>query len=167
MALTKYKKTFTPPKEAVNLRDLIQGLIAGDFIEYLMAMRGTSIDLSIQPSAITAEKLKMYAYYQQVILSVAIDCFTDLGWEGIDEVSADELLKTQVAKEFVLNTKTGEQMIFLEPKRKMTKARLIKFINDCIVFLESLGHRVPEAGEYKTKLLTGVSGFESVKKKKI
>jgi hypothetical protein len=166
MALTKYKKTFTPPKEAVNLRDLISGLLAGDFIEYLMAMRGTAIDLSIQPSAITSEKLKMYAYYQKVILSVAIECFTDIGWEGVDEVSADEILKTQVAKEFIHNPLTGEEMMFVEPKAKMTKDRLIKYINDCILFLESLGWRVPESDEYKAKMLTGVSGFESVKKRK-
>lgn len=164
--LINYKKTFTPPKDAINLRDLVTELLDSDFVDYLRHMKGTSIDMSIEPSELSSEKMKMYAYYSKVILSVAMVAFTDMGWELIDKNKADEMLKDQCAAEPIFNPVTGEKRILRENKAKMPKDRLTKYITDCILFLEELGYRVPEAEEYKNKLITGMSGFNSVSKTK-
>jgi len=161
--ILSYKKVFSPRK-GENLRDVAWELIHNtDFLDYLKHMAGESLSLSIEPSVIKSEKEQMYAYYQKVILSVAIQFFTDQGWERMDKDIADELLKTYTAKDYVVNLKTGEKTIHLKPKRRMPKAELSNYINSVIVFLESNGYKVPESDSYKNKLITGLDGWEKTK----
>lgn len=161
--LITYRKVFSPRK-GENFRDIAYELVnSEDFIKYLKHMTDTPLAITIEPASVKSEKEQMYAYYQKVILSVAIDFFTDQGWERIDKDIADELLKTYTAKDYVINLKTGEKTQYLRPKRRMPKAELSQYINQCIIFLESNGYKVPESADYKITLATGISGWSTTK----
>lgn len=159
--LIKYRKEFTP-RPGENIWDILWELQDTDFLPYLKHMAGTKVVINIESAEITAEKMRMYAYYQKVVLSVAMVCFTDMGWEGIDKNRADEMLKDECAQEPIFN-KSGEKRLIREDKKHMTKDRLIKYINDCILFLEENGYRVPESEEYKNRMITGIAGFKTLK----
>lgn len=161
--LISYRKEFTP-KKGENLRDIAYDLIEGtDFINYLKHMQGEVIILSMEPASVKSEKEKMYAYYQKVVLSVAVLMFNDLGWEGIDKDSADEQLKKILAKDYVININTGEKIIKQKPKSRMPKQELRNYIHQCILLLEGEGYKVPEADEYKSELQTGLKGWKTMK----
>ena len=160
--LIKYRKEFTPTS-GHNIWDVLWELQDTDFLPYLRQMAGTRVVMNIESVEVKAEKERMYAYYQKVVLSVAMVFFTDMGWEMIDKNKADEMLKDQCAQEPVFNHKTGEKKLIREDKKYMSKDRLIKYINDCILFLEENGYKVPESEEYKNKLITGRDGFKTIK----
>lgn len=157
-----YTTKFTP-RQAINLRDILIDLYGNEtFLKYLTLMQGTELSIVIEPTVLKAEKEQMYAYYHKVVCSVAMTLFTDMGWESVDKYKADEILKTQCAKDFLINLKTGEQVPFLEPKSRMTKDRFRKYLTDCIHFIESHGYEVPDSVEYKVEQLTGLTGFKKV-----
>lgn len=161
--ITKYQKKFIP-REGYNLRDVAFELIDNtDFLKYLQYMKGKSITLSMEPTALKSEKDQMYAYYQKVILSVAIAFFLDQGWERVDKDNADDWLKKYTSQDFVINKVTGEKESFTKNKSRMTKDELRIYITQCIIFLEQNGYPVPESGEYKSELLTGMKGWKAVK----
>ncbi len=142
--------SFTP-KKGHNLRDKLGDLVHNqDFKDYLTEMADIELYIEIRPKAKLTEKQMMYNYYHKVILGVAIEAFTDLGWEDMDKMKADHILKAQCACGTMV--KEGEEHIFLEDKSRMTKARLRKFLTDCILFLDKdLGYRVPESEPWKNK----------------
>jgi hypothetical protein len=156
--------TFTP-RQGYNLRDIMFELISNkDFILYLKENADKRLVMELYEKASKSDKDLMYAYYYKVILKCAIDAFTNDGWEGVDKVKADHLLKTLFAKGLMRNKKTGEEEMYLEEKSKMPKARLLKFMTDCIIFLEvEKGISVPDADEYKSFIQTGMTGFKSIK----
>lgn len=163
--LTSYRKVFTPQK-GPNLRDNLSELLNSDFGKYIKHMEGTPVSLSIEPASLTSEKEQMYAYYQKVVLSIARDFFYDQGFEGMDKYKADELLKTHTAKDYMVNTKTGEKIPYLKPKKRMPKEELRRHIESCIHFLAEYGYEVPESFEYKVKSETGIGGFQELKSKR-
>jgi hypothetical protein len=139
------------------------GLISNpDFQKYLQKYEGEELELHLSPAVKTAEKERMYAFYHKVVLGVAMRVFTDDGWESVDKVKADYLLKAECAKAPLYNTKTGEVDVYLEDKASMTKERLYKYISDCITFLEvERGAKVPDSVSF---LSGDQSGFKSVRK---
>lgn len=142
--------TFTPRK-GYNLRDKLGDLVHNqDFKDYLSEMADIELYMEIKPKAKLSEKQMMYNYYHKVILGVAIAAFTDLGWEDMDKVKTDHVLKAQCACGTMVQN--GEEHVYLEDKSRMTKERLRKFLTDCILFIEKdLGYRVPESQPYKDK----------------
>lgn len=157
----KIQLTFTPG-EGYNLRDKLGDLVYNqDFIDYLSQQKNVELYVEIKPKAKLSEKQMMYNYYHKVVLGTAISALTDLGWENMDKVKADHVLKAQCASGTMVEN--GKEHIYLEDKSRMTKARLHKFITDCIHFLEvDLGYRVPESEPYKNKDKFGYA-FRSIK----
>lgn len=157
----KIQITFTPGK-GYNLRDKLGDLVHNqDFMDYLTEMAETEIYMEMKPKAKLSEKQMMYNYYHKVVLGTAIQAFTDLGWEDMDKVKADHVMKAQCACGTMV--RDGEEHVYLEDKSRMNKKRLHKFITDCINFLEKdLGYRVPESEPYKNKEAFGYA-FKSIK----
>lgn len=141
----------------------MQGLMTNpDFHNYLKKYEGEELEIHISPAVKTAEKERMYAFYHKVVLGVAMQVFSDDGWESVDKVKADYLLKAECAKAPLYNTITGEVDVYLEDKAAMTKERLYKYISDCITFLEvERGAKVPDSSSF---LNGDQSGFKSVRK---
>ena len=160
----KTNLTFTPGK-GLNLRDKLGDLVHNqDFMDYLTEMADTELYVEIKPKAKLSEKQMMYNYYHKVILGVAMEAFTNLGWEDMDKIKADHVLKAQCACGTMVQN--GEEHVYLEDKSRMPKKRLSKYLNDCILFLEKdLNCRVPESGPYKDKERFG-HAFQSVSKLK-
>ena len=101
----------------------------------------------------------MYAYYHKVILPVAMEVYSNDGWESVDKIKADYLLKAECAKEPLYNPKTDEESIYMLDKSSMNKDRLRKYIIDCVTFLEQeKGMRVPDSESYLFELSTGYRG---------
>ena len=162
MANISYKKTFTPRK-GYSIKEALAELNDTDFLKYLMQMEGKILSLSLEPKSVKSEKQRMYAYYQKVVLGIAVIFFTDMGWEAMDKNKADEMLKDQCACIPIYNSKTDQKKIVREEKSRMPKDRLRKYIVDCIFFLEENGYKVPESGEYINKQRTGMDGFKEIK----
>ncbi len=149
------------PKKGHNLSDKLGDLIHNqDFIDYLSENAEVELYVQIQHKAKLAEKEQMYAYYHKVILGSAISALTEAGYELMDKIKADYVLKSHCATSTMI--KNGEEVPYLEDKARMPKKRLYKYISDCIFFLESeLGARVPDAESYKNKEKYG-HAFKSV-----
>jgi len=129
------------------LRDLFNN---PDFRPFLWEHKGKEVVMTISPAAVLSEKEQMYAFYHKVVLSSAISAFTEAGWEAMDKVKADYMLKAECAKGIMYNKITGQEEAYLEDKSAMNKARLHKYISDCIHLLEAdFGVRVPSADEFR------------------
>lgn len=155
------------PKEAYSSKIMAEDLTDNkDFKTFIKNNVGKYITASFKLSQRIPEKERMYSYYHRVVLSVAMRAFTDDGWESVDKVKADYLLKAECGKEIMYNAKTQQEEIYLLDKSRMNKDRLRKFITDCIIFLEvEKGCSVPDSSSYLMELRSGISGFEDVNSK--
>jgi hypothetical protein len=159
--------TFTP-KEAHSSKILAEDLTdQKDFQAFLRANVGKSITVTLKLTEKIPEKQRMYDYYHKVILGVAIQVYTNDGWESVDKVKADYLLKAECGKGIMYNSKTQEEDIYLEDKSRMNKDRLRKYLTDCITFLQvEKGAVVPDSASYLMEIQTGISGFKSTNDKR-
>jgi hypothetical protein len=156
------------PKDSFSSKEMIEDLSnQKDFQEYVRHYVGTRLKVDISPTSILSEKERLYSYYHKVVLSVAMQAYSEDGWESMDKTKTDYFLKAECGKDIVYNAKTRKEEIYLLDKSKMNKDRLRKFVYDCIIFLETeKGVRVPDSESYKFELQSGISGFQSTKSKK-
>jgi len=159
--------TFTP-KESFNSKEMIEGLSSQKDVQiYMQGNIGNEITVEMKVSSRIPEKVRMYNFYHRVILGVAMKCFTNDGWESVDKVKADYLLKAECGKGIMYNHKTNEEEIYLLDKSRMNKDRLHKYITDCITFLEvEKKYKVPDSSSFLAEIRTGMKGFKSVNSKK-
>jgi hypothetical protein len=142
-------------------RRMAELMLSGHFQKYLEMHEGQKLILTLSPAVKTAEKERMYAFYHKVVLGSAIQAFTEAGWEAVDKVKADWMLKAECARGIMYNRITGGEEVYLEDKAAMTKERLHKYISDCIHVLESeFGVTVPGSDD----ILGEQPGFKSVRK---
>jgi len=150
------------PRKGYNLRDKLWELLQNDdFFKYLSENTGKELRMELRPAVKQGTKQAIFDYYHGPLLDVAVRAFSDAGYESMDKVKADYLLKCECAK--ALMYKDGEEVVYLEDKASMPKERLVKFVNDAIMFLEiELGvENIPDSSEYKKMLKTGHT-FKSV-----
>jgi hypothetical protein len=108
--------------------------------------------VNIQVEEEMGQKNLLYAYYQAAVIPAAIIGLTNAGWEAVDAVYADHVLKANSAKDFKVHVETGEMTPYLLDKSTMSKERLTKFVSDSILFIETtLGVLVPDSQEYLEK----------------
>jgi len=153
------------PRQGYNLRDKLGSLINDEeFVKYLTHMAETPLRMDLRPEVKANSKQALYDYYHGPFMSVAIQAYTDAGYELMDEVKCDYLLKAECAKG-TMTTPDGEEFYLLD-KSKMDKKRLVKFVNDCILHLEQNldvpADKIPDAEAYKSMLAHGVA-FKSLK----
>jgi hypothetical protein len=156
------------PKDAFSSKIMAEDLTdQKDFQTFMKMNIDKSITATFSLTEKLSEKQQMYDFYHKVILGVAIQAYTNDGWEAVDKVFADHLLKAECAREIKFNSKTNKEEIYLLDKSRMNRDRLHKFITDCITLLEvEKGYRVPDSSEYLMELATGISGFKSVNSRK-
>lgn len=124
-------------------------------VKFAHANLGHRVVITIKTEESYPEKERLYAYYFGPFLSVATDAFTNAGYEGMDKVSTDYKLSAMFLKGFI-KLPDGEREATILSKRKITKERLLKYVQDCIFFLESeLNTQAPDSMEYKTFKLSG------------
>lgn len=127
-----------------------------DLEKYCIEHDSEVLFVHIEPVAQLSEKAKMYAYYHRVILKCAVIGYTAAGYEGLDDVTTDYKMRAEFAKTFIKNPKGDWEPIIID-KRNMTKARLHKYLSDCILFIElTLQVMVPDSEEWKLKKETGI-----------
>lgn len=132
-----------------------------DLTGFLMEHPEEVLLVHIELEAQTSAKMRMYAYYYRVILPCAVIGYTTAGYEGIDNVHADYLLRAEFAKDYI--KKGNDYVPIVLDKRNMTKPRLHKYMSDCIFFIENqLQQRVPDSEEYKINKQHG-GNFQTVK----
>lgn len=126
-----------------------------DYERFLRENEGVELYGTYKQANKLSEKWKMYNYYYGIILQCAILAFTKAGYSGIDKVKADYLLRAEFAKDFILGP-NGKQTVIMLDKSGMTKARLLKLLQDCIHHLEEdYQQEVPDSTEWKMKKETG------------
>jgi hypothetical protein len=132
---------------------------------YALEHEGQEIIKQYKLAARVSEKMRMYSYYHAVVLHCAMMGFTYAGEPGMDKVKADYLLRAEFAKDFI-QRKDGTYTPIMIDKSKMSKARLLKFLQDCIFFIETeLKFKVPEGSEYRVSKRTG-HNFKKVSTRK-
>lgn len=134
-----------------------------DLEMYLLENEGISQIIQFSPEAKTSEKMKMYNFLFGPLMDIAVKAFTHMGYEGMDNVKARYKLQAEYAKADMIGPNGVES--YLLDLSGMDKARLLKFIQDIIFFLESHGFNTPDSSQYKMMKLTGKS-FSSTKYKK-
>lgn len=133
-----------------------------DVESYCIEQDGVELVVSMKPAAKTSEKMRMYAYLFGPLMDCAVIGYTNAGWPGMDKVKARYKLQAEFAKAEMINPE-GKIEIYLLDISKMSKARLLKFIQDIIFFLESELHQsAPDSSRYKMMQITG-RNFSSVK----
>jgi hypothetical protein len=162
-----YIFTFTP-KESFNSKEMMENLSSQKDVQTLMkGSIGEELTVEFKLSAKISKKAKMYNFYHRVILGVAMECFTNDGWESVDKVKADYLLKAECGKGIMYNSKTDEEEIYLLDKARMNNNRLHKYLTDCITFLEvEKKYKVPDSASFVAEMQTGIKGFRSVNSNK-
>ena len=154
------KATFSfTPRTGYNMNDRLYELFNNsDFRDYieLMAKNSSRLHMELKPAAVMTEKMKLYAFYQGPLLDCAVMAYEEAGWEQMDKVKADYMLKKECAKDIMFN-KDGQQEYFLIDKSNMNKERLRKFVSDCLYHLEfDLDFsNVPDSEQYKMYKKTG------------
>lgn len=122
---------------------------------YCIENEGIDLVISIKHASKTSQKQKMYNFLHGPILDYAVVGYTNAGYEMMDKVKALYKLKAEFGKEVMFNTKTGEDEYYLIELSRASKKRLLKFIQDCIFFLEAeLNQKVPDSTEYKNLKLS-------------
>lgn len=138
----------TPKKGKLIFDNLI------DVEDYCIENENVDLVVSIKHASKTSQKQKMYNFLHGPILDYAVVGYTRAGYELMDKVKALYKLKAEFGKEVLFNTKTGNEEYYFIELSKAPKARLLKFIQDCIFYLESeLEQRVPDSQEYKEMIL--------------
>ena len=151
------------PKRGYNLRDKLGDLVSNsDFKDFLTENAEKPLTMILKPGIKAGSKDSLYNFYHGVILPVAIEALTGAGYEMMDKIKSDYLLKSQCATGTMV--RNGIEEIYLEDKARMTKKRLTKYVSDCIFFLENdLGvEKVPDSESYKNLQKTGYD-FKSIK----
>jgi hypothetical protein len=132
----------------------------------LFLLENEDIDqvMTFKAVAKISEKQLMFNFLFGPLMDCAVRGFTNLGYEGMDKVKARYKLQAEFCKAEMVGPNGPE--IYLEELSKMSKARLLKFVQDVIFFLESeMKQPVPDSSKYKMMKLTG-KAFSSVKFKK-
>lgn len=120
---------------------------------YLSKLRGEKLSFNVTVVSKMSEKMKLYRYLHKAVLPVLLEELVRDGWENMDLVAADSVLKNLIARQPVYNSKTKEEGYILIDKKDMNKGRLLKYVVDAIHFLESQYGRVVMSGdEYKEML---------------
>jgi len=136
-----------------------------DFDRYLLENDGIPLTITLKHSSKLSEKQAMYAYLYGPLLDCAVIGYTRAGYEMIDKVCALYKLKAEFGKDFVYNGKTKMHEPYLIELSGVSKARLLKFIQDSVFFLErDLQQETPDSSAWKNYQLTGRK-FSSVKHK--
>lgn len=156
------------PKSGCNSRDIISELLEDEtFYKYLSTMQDKELRMELRLIVKKDSKQALYDYYHGPLMSVAISAYTNAGYELMDSVKVDYMLKAECAKG-TMTTPDGERFYLLD-KAKMPKDRLIKFVNDVITHLvmnlDVPIENIPDAQSYKELQKTGYA-FKSVKSKK-
>ena len=117
---------------------------------YLAAYRGQKLSFNIKVVSELSEKMRLYRYLHKAVLPVLMEEFTKAGFELLDIVKTDKILKSVIARDYIVNEKTGKVIETTEDKRDMNKARLLKYIVDALHLLESqYGRTVMSGDDYK------------------
>lgn len=134
-----------------------------DLERYCIENEGIELHISMKHASKLSEKMKMFRFLFGPVMDSAVRGFTRQGWEGMDKVKARYRLQAEFAKEEMYNSKTQKTEIYLIDLSNMSKARLLKFIQDCLHFIETeLETEVPDSEEYKASKSSGRS-YKKVK----
>jgi tricorn protease-like protein len=119
---------------------------------FLQAHKDKRLVVTIESEADLSEKQRMYAYYHTAVLDSAVTGYTRAGYECVDKVVADYLLKANHAKDFVYNKIKNTYEPYLIDKKDMDRDRLFKYLSDCVFHIEvDLGIIVPDSKEHLEK----------------
>ena len=126
-----------------------------DAEKYFLEHDNIELIVSFKMASKSGPKMKLYAYYYGVILHYATKGLTDAGYDLMDNVKSDFILRSEFAKDFYKKP-NGEYAVTILDKSTMSKERLLKYVQDCLFFLENtLGMIPPDAEEYKAFKNTG------------
>jgi hypothetical protein len=133
-----------------------------DLERFMMENEGLELYVTFKQANKLSEKWKMYNFWHGPLLACAVIAFTRAGYDGVDKVKADYILRAEFAKDFILGP-NGKQTVIMLDKSGMSKGRLLKLLQDAIYWLESeFQQETPDSQEWKAYKATGKE-FTTVK----
>ncbi len=136
-----------------------------DYEGYCTQYPDMEVTVHIKPIVKDSEKIRLYKFYESVIVKATTKALIDEGWENITDAFSDSYLKNAVSKKVVHNRITGEVSYELPEKKKMTKAELTAHVAGSIRLLETR-HSCPimDSQSYLENRKTGfVRNFKKIK----
>lgn len=126
-----------------------------DIEKYFLENNDVELIVEFKQAARVGPKMKLYAYYHGPLLDCALIGYIAMGWEGLDKVKVDYLLRAEFAKDFIKRPDGTYEPIMID-KHTMSPQRLLKFVQDCLLYIEQeLQQTVPDSEEYKLSKITG------------
>lgn len=123
--------------------------------KFAIENEGQEIIKTYKLKAKLSELMRMFAFYHGPLLECAVIGFTYRGYEGIDKVKADYLLLAEFAKDFVKKP-DGTYQVIITSKARMNKARFLKYLQDCIFYIENeLQQTIPDSETYRLSKASG------------
>lgn len=126
-----------------------------DLERYSLENEGQLITVLCNVTNTKADKERMINFLHGPIAYCASIGYRKQGFEFTDDVVAIYMLQAELAKEFILNKQTGEQVPCVISISSMTKQRLHQFISDCLFYMETnLQVETPDSASYKLNMNT-------------
>lgn len=118
--------------------------------------KGIEQTVSFKATAKLSEKERMYAYLRGPLLDAVVRAYIHAGYSFMDKNKALFLMKCESAMEPVFDPiKKVDREMPMETSA-MSKARLLQFIQDIILFIEmQFGFRAPDSEEWKSYQIYG------------
>ena len=124
---------------------------SADYPIYLQMMDGREMVITLKETTKYSPKARLYNYLHSVVFDNLVIGFENAGYPGMTKAVVKKIMKDMFALEEYESAYTGAKKQVLDLS-DMTKPRLLKFVKDCLFFLESEFQIAPPDSEaYKTQ----------------
>jgi hypothetical protein len=131
-----------------------------DLERYCIETDGRELVFEVRQASKLSEKERMYNYLFGPLMNCCVYALTQAGYEGMDKVKARYKMEAEFLKADMVGPGGIVEPYILDLSR-ISKERLLKFLQDIIFHLESkYDQDVPDSAEYKA--MKG-DGFKSIK----
>ena len=152
-AIFEFTPVFSNNPDRVTINNLIK---QEDFQKYIKESVLKQLTVTIEPTIIKSEKARMYKYLNGPLIDSVRQAMRQSG-DLVDKAAATLEMKCLFAKD-TYTARNGDTHAVIMSQKDMTKDRLLEFINDIIMHIESVyGFETPDSEQYKEKFnkLTG------------
>jgi len=137
------------PRLNADFREILRPLLSQeDFRKFLLDNMDNELIFTIERSTDKNEKIRMYAYFNGVIVPAYVKVKQDIG-ELINKADATLELKILFLKDIYIDSK-GDEHVYVKSQSDLTKVEMVQFIQKVLVHLElEYGMIPPDADRYK------------------
>jgi len=136
------------PRENADFREILRPLFKQeDFRKYILDNVGNELIFTIDRSADKNEKIRMYSYFNGVVVPAYVKVKQDIG-ELISKADAILELKIMFLRDVYVDSK-GEEHVYVKSQSDLTKPEYVLFLQQVLMYLEvEYGMLPPDSERY-------------------